>query len=210
MYLELKTNLNPLFKKKYKHYCRILSKVITQAKKMEFDNHIANSSNLIRTSWNLINKELGNNKKNHGIQSLNINGKGTTNQQTIANAFNNYFTTLPAMITRKIKANSCLARNPAINQNDTSQIDVSHTPYPSIKYHRTTTKEITNIIKSLKSSNSSGYDEIPTKLLKLCSPYISSPLNYICNRTLATGIFPDRLKYASIRPIFKKGKKKRM
>jgi hypothetical protein len=45
------------------------------------------------------------------------------------------------------------------------------------------------------------------KLLRLCSSFISSPLNYICNRTLSTGIFPDRLKYACIRPIFKKGKK---
>ena len=44
-------------------------------------------------------------------------------------------------------------------------------------------------------------------LLRLCSFFISSPLNYICNRTLSTGIFPDRLKYASIRPIYKKGKK---
>jgi len=43
------------------------------------------------------------------------------------------------------------------------------------------------------------------KLLKLCSYYISSPLTYICSRSLFTGIFPDRLKYASIRPLFKKG-----
>ena len=37
--------------------------------------------------------------------------------------------------------------------------------------------------------------------------YISSPLNYICNRTLFTGVFPNRLKYATIRPLFKKGNK---
>jgi hypothetical protein len=45
------------------------------------------------------------------------------------------------------------------------------------------------------------------KLLKSCSYFISSPLNYICNRTLFTGVFPDRLKYANIRPLFKKGTK---
>ena len=67
--------------------------------------------------------------------------------------------------------------------------------------------EIENIIKSLKPSNIFGYDEVPMNLLRLCSSFVSSPLNYICNRTLSTGIFPDRLKYASIRPIFKNGKK---
>ena len=30
---------------------------------------------------------------------------------------------------------------------------------------------------------------------------------YICNRTIFTGIFPDRLKYAIIRPLFKKDNK---
>jgi len=147
--------------------------------------------------------------KNHGIQSLNINGMSTINQQAIANAFNNHFTTLPSMITRKITASSCLARNFANNQNNTfpSLNNIFQTPYPSIKYHRTTTKEIENIIKSFKLSNSFGYDEVPMNLLRLCSSFISSPPNYICNRTLSTGIFPDRLKYASIRPIFKKGKK---
>jgi len=57
----------------------------------------------------------------------------------------------------------------------------------------------------LKISNSCGYDEVPSKLIKLCSFYISSPLNYICNRALFTSVFPDRLKCAIIRPLFKKG-----
>jgi sarcosine oxidase/L-pipecolate oxidase len=32
-----------------------------------------------------------------------------------------------------------------------------------------------------------------------------SPLTYICNAILNSGIFPDRLKYTIIKPIFKKG-----
>ena len=34
-----------------------------------------------------------------------------------------------------------------------------------------------------------------------------SPLNYVHNRTLFIGVFPDRLKYAIVRPLFKKGNK---
>jgi len=62
---------------------------------------------------------------------------------------------------------------------------------------------------SFKSSNSFGYDEVPSKLLKLCSHFISS-LNYVCSRTLFTGVFHDWLKYAIIRPLFKKGNKNDM
>jgi hypothetical protein len=66
-------------------------------------------------------------------------------------------------------------------------------------------KEVEKIIKSLKTKNSSGYDGISTKLLKISSCFISSPLIYICNKSLSSGIFPDRLKYAMVKPLFKKG-----
>jgi hypothetical protein len=65
-------------------------------------------------------------------------------------------------------------------------------------------KEVENIIKSLKTKNSSEYDGISTKLLKISSCFISSPLTYICNKSLSSGIFPDRLKYAVVKPLFKK------
>ena len=52
--------------------------------------------------------------------------------------------------------------------------------FPNIKMKPMTTQEIENIIKFLKPKNTYGYNEIPTKLLKLSSVYISLPLNHIC------------------------------
>ena len=75
-------------------------------------------------------------------------------------------------------------------------------PYPSTEYKCTTTKETEQIILSLKTKKSYGYDDISTKILKISCPFISSPINYICNKMLFWGIFPDRLKY-SIKPIYK-------
>jgi hypothetical protein len=86
--------------------------------------------------------------------------------------------------------------------------NASQTSFPSMRFTCTTEKEINSIVKSLKPSNSSGYYEITTFILKACSPYITSSLNYICNRVLFTGIFPDRLKFATVRPPFKKGDKR--
>jgi hypothetical protein len=62
------------------------------------------------------------------------------------------------------------------------------------------------VIDKLKMTNSYGYDEIPVKILKSCK-HISSPLTYIINRSLATGIFPDWLKFSEIKPIYKNGEK---
>jgi hypothetical protein len=44
-------------------------------------------------------------------------------------------------------------------------------------------------------------------VLKTCAPFISSPLNYICNLIIFSGNFPERLKYSEIKPLYKKGDK---
>jgi len=61
IYIELRNNKNPTLRKYFKDYCWILLKVIKEAKRLEYDRHILNSNNVMRTSWKLINKELGKN-----------------------------------------------------------------------------------------------------------------------------------------------------
>ena len=46
---------------------------------------------------------------------------------------------------------------------------------------------------------------VPVKLLKILSPYISQPLAIIFNASITLGGFPDKLKYAKVIPIHKKG-----
>ena len=98
------------------------------------------------------------------------------------------------------------------DNSDTKELNLIHylinnyrNTYPEINWHNTTTHDIEKIIKSLKTKDSSGYEEITTRILKSSAPYISSPLTYICNKILSDGIYPDRLKYAVVKPIFKTG-----
>jgi hypothetical protein len=58
------------------------------------------------------------------------------------------------------------------------------TPIPNIKCNNTSTQEIESIIKSIRVKNSHGYDGITTEMLKVSAPYISSPLNHICNKSI--------------------------
>jgi type VI protein secretion system component Hcp len=69
------------------------------------------------------------------------------------------------------------------------------------------TKEVVNIIKSLKSKTSHRYDEISTKVLKMSSSFISTPSTHILNKSLTQGMLPNSLKYSEIRLLFKKGEK---
>ena len=48
---------------------------------------------------------------------------------------------------------------------------------------------------------------ISTKLLKISATYMSSPLTYICNKSILSGIFLHHIKFSIIKPIHKKGDK---
>jgi hypothetical protein len=142
---------------------------------------------------------------NQIIQSINIGSETTTHHQTIADTLNKHFIMILDKINRNNIDNYYSAETNRKNQNVSCRFmaNATETSFPSMKFACTTENEITSIIKSLKPSNSSGYDEITTTILQACSPYITSPLNYIRNWALFTGIFPDRLKFAMVRPLYK-------
>ena len=79
--------------------------------------------------------------------------------------------------------------------------------FSRINWKYAKTYEINKILKSLKTKILYGYNKIPIKILKLSAPFITSPLTYICYKSLSSGLFPERLKYAIIKLVYKKGDK---
>ena len=61
------------------------------------------------------------------------------------------------------------------------------------------------LISKLKSKDTKGHDLNSNNLLKAIKHEIVKPLTFIINQSLRTGTFPDRLKVARVRPLFKKG-----
>ena len=174
---------------------------------MYYKHKLANSTNKSKTTWRII-KTITNQKKDlNNKLRMEVNGKITTHQQAIAEEFNNYYVCVADNI---INNNS--ATNTTVDDfNKLDPLNYLHSAFPqpfaTIKLKHTTTAEIEEIIKELKDKNSSGYDEITTKISKTNSPFIISSLTHIGNKMLSTGTFPDRLKYSEIKPIYKKGDK---
>jgi hypothetical protein len=126
----------------------------------------------------------------------------------MANEFNKYFSTITKSI--NIKQNK---PSPYIVGNITHLYYLTQSfknLFANINLKSVSTNEIKNIIKSLKPKNSSGYDGISTKLLKISSPFITSHLTHICNTSISSGTFPYHLKYAVVKPLFQKGDKTKL
>jgi len=125
------------------------------------------------------------------------------NQNKITNIFNNYFLSIADSINSD--------NNKHVNTSMTNLINYLansfRRSFAKTSWQYASTYKIEKIIRSLKTKNTCGHDEISNQIAKLTAPFITSPLTYICNAVLSTGVFPDRLKYAIVKPIFKKGNK---
>lgn len=61
------------------------------------------------------------------------------------------------------------------------------------------------MLKKLKNKYSCGHDDISCILVKELKSEISEPLTFIINQSISQGIFPDSLKVAKVKALFKKG-----
>jgi hypothetical protein len=202
LFLSLRYSNDPNLPNYYKNYCKILTNVIKMAKKNYYNRVLDHSNNKVKTAWNIIKSTSNIKPSAQNTTSIKINNKLSSDGQVIAETFNKYFVSA---------AQRNLIKN--LNMNSSSENPISYLdrafnqPFPSIKLKWVSSKEIEDITKLLETKNSHGYDGISTKILKSSIAYVSSPLTYICNKMLATGTFPSRLKFSEVRPIYKKGDK---
>jgi hypothetical protein len=73
----------------YKRYCKILSTVIKEAKKLYYKEVITKSKNKMQTTWNIIHNKTNKLTNKDDFKSLRIKDHVTHNQITIANELNN-------------------------------------------------------------------------------------------------------------------------
>ena len=124
------------------------------------------------------------------------NNKSITDHKEIANQFNIFFLNIGTNLSASIE----------LDDNTLAFTDYLDDPTEHrFNFSKVTDNEIVVIINNLKSKNSSGKDEISNKLLKSIKGEISKPLIIIINQCLETGIFPDALKVAKVKPLYKKG-----
>jgi hypothetical protein len=141
----------------------------------------------MKSTWTKINEKKGKTKHNTDIQSLVTDNNVLMNQNKISNTLNNYFLSIADSINSD--------NNKHINTSTTNPITYLSSSFrrlfSKMSWQYTSTYEIEKIIKSLRTKNTCGYDEISNRIIKLSAPFIISPLTYICDAVLSTGVFPD-------------------
>lgn len=186
--------LQQLYQEKMKTH----KNTVNNAKKNHNKNRIIDSANKSRTIWEIVNEELGRNKKQDNIK-LATNDHLEDDASEIANEFGKYFSTVSETKLQehfgKNISNKCTT---SANQNQT----MFFAPVDEV--------EIKDILTTLANKKSCGPDEVSLKVLKSVRDVISEPLAILVNKSIECGKFPSILKLAIIVPIYKKGDSKQI
>lgn len=162
------------------------NKLLKENKQKYYNNKIMCSDNKSKTMWNIVQDVTGKN---------NITSFETTKPIEKANEFNFYF--------RNVAIN-LLTQNNLIHNSKDYKCNIVINNY-SFFFRPVTSSDVINIVSKLKNKKSSGIDGIPSNIIKSCIDLVDEPLCNIINSSLENGIFPDRLKFGIIKPLFKSG-----
>ena len=182
----------------YKKFSNKLNRTKKKAKEAYFRESFCRNKNQPKVTWQIIN-ELINNKHLHSEPPSSIKdtmGNSVCGSREVANCFNRYFCELgPKLASALPPANLSIQYNNRLTpKNSFFMKPVSHS-------------ELMVVLSSLKTNKASGFDDIPSRFIKVIGPNISEHLMNFFNFCFSSGIYPDSLKIARVVPIFKSGDK---
>ena len=142
-------------------------RVITEAKRKEYDRFMLSSHNKTKEIWQIINKETGSSWQGDYITSLKNGSEETSNPQKMADMLNSFFIE---------SVEDILANNINHSPVQTSQQRIQY-QMNTMVWLPINKIEIEWVIKSLRGKPSAGFDEIPEYLAKRCLKFILVPVS---------------------------------
>ena len=139
------------------------------------------------------------NNKTELVECLSINNIDHYDANSITNEFGKHFSTVGKKFAEAIPTPVKLSRSfrEKIILNEKSMF-----------LYEVTESEIRNLIDSLENKSSGGFDNVSNIIFKKLKPSIVPPLTKIVNLSLATGVFPKKMKHADVVPLYKNKNRK--
>ena len=157
---------------------------------------IKKSDDICKTTWKYIkNIKEEQVSSSEGICLL-VQGKPCSNPKKVANCFNEFFLNIPKEISKTLKTVKFSLQDIDKVANTVYMYDCNNT-------------EIEEVMRELRNKKSFGIDGISNYVVKYVNEAISKPLAHIVNLSMKWGVFPNDLKKTVVKPLFKKGDKRK-
>ena len=204
LYKKYLSNQNASNWLKFSSYRNKLNSQIAKAKKNYFNFEIVKAKSDTKQTWKVMNQIVNlkfNSNSNNEIREINDESNTKTcDAKKISDIFNDFFTNVGKNLSKSIDnstdgLNTNFIKN-SLNLGHHSFFLNALTPYDVKKY-----------ISELNPQKATKLNFSPTKIIKLSTEIISPIISDIFNKCIKEAVFPNSLKSAEIRPIFKKGNK---
>ncbi|MFZ2539700.1 MAG: reverse transcriptase family protein [Oscillospiraceae bacterium] len=196
MYKAFIKNRSAQLEDRYKKYKNKLIAILRTAEKNYYTEKLNKVQGNMSKTWTVLNEIMAKKQMHKTIKQITIDNNTITDQQTIANKFNEFFVNIGPTLAKKIPVSN---NKLPVFQNPDCADSMFMSPTDHI--------EVKDIICNLKDTGCSNNYDLPVKIIKECNNELSKILAYINNESISDGIFPDQLKIARVTPIFKAGDK---
>ena len=180
-------------KELHKEYKKFRNMVISKLRNAELtynSEQLEMTGSDLSKRWKVMRKILGlDNSQLVNAQKFIVNDSVISDKHDIANAFNNFFTSIGPTLASSITSNT----------NPMSYINIVE---PTLYMANVTNNDVRSVIHGLKNS-SSGWDGLSAYIGKQCVEGFIAPLTHIINMSITQGVFPDELKLARVIPVYK-------
>lgn len=163
---------------------------IKHAKRAYYDSIMLNSNNKSKTAWNIIKSNDHSLVNKMPLSLTDTEGNVITDLNCAAESFNEFFINSVKSLT-----------NDMIVKNSSKYIQFNPN---SLFLTPVTSDEVRDIIRSITSKDSCGFDGITGLLLVNVIDYICVPISILINASFCEGTFPSILKKSIVIPIHKK------
>jgi len=153
-------------------------------------------NNDIKKTWQIIRKLVKTNNRETWIKEIKLEDELVNDPETMAAKFNEYFTGLAQVLSDKISPSEKHFRAFMPPSSVSSFVLLPTNPL-----------ELINISKTLKSTHSSGCDDINPYITSQVMDLLVAPFAEVINCSLSEGMVPLEIKMARVLPIYKQGNK---
>ena len=183
----------------YKQTRNHVVRLIASAKSNYFKQKIMENKHDVKNLWKILKRVAPTKPTKKSPAYIEVDGTQISKPEEMANAFNQYFTSISA---------------PTTSDNvDSTEFETLLSEFTESRSFNTpplfvippiTGSIVEQDLRTISLNKATGLDGISIRLLKSALPAISPSLENINNASISSGIFPDAFKKAKVTPVHKK------
>ena len=190
----------------YRRQRNKITKMKRQAIQEYFHKHCDQPKN--PNFWNVIRPFMGSGARGSDNIQLQEAGSVISNRNEVCETFNNYFISAAADVSEPdglslLQVNDIVTHYKDHRSIESIRVQTSQNCSEVFTFQSVSQEVIYRKLMNLKIKKSTGYDQIPAKLIKVGAAVLQAPLTVIMNNSIQSYNFPDSLKHGEIAPVFK-------